>query len=77
MFALFVSAAGDNGDSKECTPSHHLQEDDSDCPRDSGCFISSECLDSKEETEQLTDTVYSWFTISYIVLEYFQSTLFW
>lgn len=53
---LFVLAAGD---SKEGTPSHNLQEEDSDCPRDSGCFISSECLDSKEETEQLTDTVYS------------------
>lgn len=60
-------ASGDNRDSKEHTASHNLQEEDSDCPRDSGCFISSECLDSKEETEQLTDTLYSWFTIVYIV----------
>lgn len=59
IWFLFVSAVGDNRESKECTPSHNLQEEDSDCPRDSGCFISSECLDSKEETEQLTDTVYS------------------
>lgn len=55
----FVSAVGDNRDSEERTPSHNLQEEDSDCPRDSGCFISSECLDGKEETEQLPDTVYS------------------
>lgn len=59
IYFLFVSAVGDNRESKECTTSHNLQEEDSDCPRDSGCFISSECLDSKEETEQLTDTVYS------------------
>ncbi|XP_070826101.1 SAM domain-containing protein SAMSN-1a isoform X2 [Chaetodon trifascialis] len=36
---------------------HSLQEVDSDCPRDSGCFIPSECSDSKEEAEQLTDVV--------------------
>lgn len=59
IWFLFVSAVGDEGESKECTPSHNLQEEDSDCPRDSGCFISSECLDSKEETEQLTGPVYS------------------
>ncbi|XP_045930897.1 SAM domain-containing protein SAMSN-1a isoform X1 [Micropterus dolomieu] len=35
--------------------SHSLQEEDSDCPRDSGCFIPSECSDSKEDAEQLTD----------------------
>ncbi|XP_077468026.1 SAM domain-containing protein SAMSN-1a isoform X3 [Stigmatopora argus] len=36
-----------------------LQEEDSDCPRDSGCFIPSECSDSKEDTEQLNDSVAS------------------
>uniref|UniRef100_A0A3B5K045 SAM domain-containing protein SAMSN-1-like n=2 Tax=Takifugu rubripes TaxID=31033 RepID=A0A3B5K045_TAKRU len=57
--AEYFNTEGDNRDSKEHTASHNLQEEDSDCPRDSGCFISSECLDSKEETEQLTDSVYS------------------
>ncbi|CAJ1065824.1 SAM domain-containing protein SAMSN-1a [Xyrichtys novacula] len=37
--------------------SHSPLEEDSDCPRDSGCFIPSECSDIKEETEQLTETV--------------------
>ncbi|XP_037631699.1 SAM domain-containing protein SAMSN-1a [Sebastes umbrosus] len=37
--------------------SHSLQEDDSDCPRDSGCFIPSECSESKEDAEPLTDAV--------------------
>lgn len=59
VFAVFVSSVGDNRESKETTASHSLQEEDSDCPRDSGCFISSECLDSKEDSEQLTDAVYS------------------
>ncbi|XP_077579201.1 SAM domain-containing protein SAMSN-1a isoform X2 [Stigmatopora nigra] len=36
-----------------------LQEEDSDCPRDSGCFIPSECSDSKEDTEQLNESVAS------------------
>ncbi|XP_061137710.1 SAM domain-containing protein SAMSN-1-like isoform X2 [Syngnathus typhle] len=35
------------------------QEEDSDCPRDSGCFIPSECSDSKDDTEQPADTVAS------------------
>ncbi|KAE8295529.1 SAM domain-containing protein SAMSN-1 [Larimichthys crocea] len=39
---------------EEHKSSHSLQEEDSDCPRDSGCFIPSECSDSKEDTEQLT-----------------------
>lgn len=30
---------------------HSQQEEDSDCPRDSGCFIPSECSDTKEDTE--------------------------
>uniref|UniRef100_A0A8C4EAM2 SAM domain, SH3 domain and nuclear localisation signals 1a n=1 Tax=Dicentrarchus labrax TaxID=13489 RepID=A0A8C4EAM2_DICLA len=44
-------------ETEEHKSSHRLQEEDSDCPRDSGCFIPSECSDSKEDTEQLTDTV--------------------
>ncbi|XP_059187117.1 SAM domain-containing protein SAMSN-1a [Centropristis striata] len=44
-------------DAEEQRSSHSLQEDDSDCPRDSGCFIPSECSDSKEDTEQLTEAV--------------------
>ncbi|XP_077396340.1 SAM domain-containing protein SAMSN-1a isoform X2 [Festucalex cinctus] len=35
------------------------QEEDSDCPRDSGCFIPSECSDSKDDAEQLTDAAAS------------------
>ncbi|XP_034404013.1 SAM domain-containing protein SAMSN-1a [Cyclopterus lumpus] len=31
------------GDAEELRSSHSLQEEDSDCPRDSGCFIPSEC----------------------------------
>ncbi|XP_074536017.1 SAM domain-containing protein SAMSN-1-like [Halichoeres trimaculatus] len=42
---------------EEHKSSHSPQEEDSDCPRDSGCFIPSECLDSKEETEQTTESV--------------------
>ncbi|TNN60232.1 SAM domain-containing protein SAMSN-1 [Liparis tanakae] len=30
-------------DEEELRSSHSLQEEDSDCPRDSGCFIPSEC----------------------------------
>ncbi|XP_041653049.1 SAM domain-containing protein SAMSN-1a [Cheilinus undulatus] len=44
---------------EEHKSSHSLQEEDSDCPRDSGCFIPSECSDSKEEAEQLTEAVAS------------------
>ncbi|XP_032363040.1 SAM domain-containing protein SAMSN-1a isoform X1 [Etheostoma spectabile] len=46
-------------DAEEHRSSHSLKEEDSDCPRDSGCFIPSECSDSKEDAEQLTDTVHS------------------
>ena len=35
-----------------------LQEEDSDCPRDSGCFIPSECSEnSKEEGDHLADAL--------------------
>ncbi|XP_029028078.1 SAM domain-containing protein SAMSN-1a [Betta splendens] len=44
-------------DEEERNSSHSPQEEDSDCPRDSGCFIPSECSDVKEEADQLTDTV--------------------
>lgn len=44
-------------DAEEHKTSHRVQEEDSDCPRDSGCFIPSECSDSKEDAEQLTDAV--------------------
>lgn len=30
-----------------------LQEEDSDCPRDSGCFIPSECSDGKKDEDAL------------------------
>nr|XP_057935481.1 SAM domain-containing protein SAMSN-1a isoform X2 [Doryrhamphus excisus] len=47
---------GDDGrDVEESVPSSVPQEEDSDCPRDSGCFIPSECSDSKEDAEQLAD----------------------
>lgn len=46
-------------DAEELKSSHSLQEEDSDCPRDSGCFIPSECSDSKEDTEPVTDAVES------------------
>uniref|UniRef100_A0A665V2U7 SAM domain, SH3 domain and nuclear localisation signals 1a n=1 Tax=Echeneis naucrates TaxID=173247 RepID=A0A665V2U7_ECHNA len=38
-------------EAEEHKSSHSHQEEDSDCPRDSGCFIPSECSDSKEEAE--------------------------
>uniref|UniRef100_A0A667WR63 SAM domain, SH3 domain and nuclear localisation signals 1a n=1 Tax=Myripristis murdjan TaxID=586833 RepID=A0A667WR63_9TELE len=45
---------------EEHKSSHSPQEEDSDCPRDSGCFIPSECSDnSKEDVEQLTETVHT------------------
>ncbi|KAL6116410.1 samsn1 [Pungitius sinensis] len=44
-------------DAEELRSAHGLREEDSDCPRDSGCFIPSECPDSKEEAEQLADAV--------------------
>lgn len=44
-------------DVEEHKSSHSLQEEDSDCPRDSGCFIPSECSDSKDDVEQITDAV--------------------
>ncbi|XP_055736505.1 uncharacterized protein LOC129822328 isoform X2 [Salvelinus fontinalis] len=38
--------------SEEPSSSHSLKEEKSDCPRDSGCFIPSECSEnSKEDTE--------------------------
>nr|XP_061828727.1 uncharacterized protein LOC133614621 isoform X1 [Nerophis lumbriciformis] len=46
-------------DVEESGASSGPQEDDSDCPRDSGCFIPSECTDSKEDAEQLADAVAS------------------
>ncbi|KAM6933775.1 SAM domain-containing protein SAMSN-1a [Xenentodon cancila] len=45
----------DTKDVDEHNSSPSLQEEDSDCPRDSGCFIPSECSDSKEDAEQVTD----------------------
>ncbi len=54
-FPLF--AAGDDvREGEEHKSSHSVQEEDSDCPRDSGCFIPSECSDTKEDAEQLTET---------------------
>ncbi|XP_037533371.1 SAM domain-containing protein SAMSN-1a [Nematolebias whitei] len=47
----------DVSDSVEHRSSLSQQEEDSDCPRDSGCFIPSECSDTKEDTDQVTDEV--------------------
>ncbi|XP_033953710.1 SAM domain-containing protein SAMSN-1-like [Pseudochaenichthys georgianus] len=44
-------------ETEEQRSSHSQQEEDSDCPRDSGCFIPSECTESKEDTERLTEAV--------------------
>ncbi|XP_041851636.1 SAM domain-containing protein SAMSN-1a isoform X1 [Melanotaenia boesemani] len=41
-------------EAEEHKSSQNLQEEDSDCPRDSGCFIPSECSDSKEDAEHVT-----------------------
>ncbi|XP_041733901.1 SAM domain-containing protein SAMSN-1 isoform X4 [Coregonus clupeaformis] len=39
-------------ESEEPSSSHSLKEEKSDCPRDSGCFILSECSENiKEDTE--------------------------
>ncbi|KAM4742937.1 SAM domain-containing protein SAMSN-1a isoform 2-T2 [Anableps anableps] len=46
----------DTSNAEEHKSSHGQQEEDSDCPRDSGCFIPSECSDTKEDTEQVADT---------------------
>ncbi|XP_068601812.1 SAM domain-containing protein SAMSN-1a [Brachionichthys hirsutus] len=46
-------------EAKEHESSRSAQEEDSDCPRDSGCFIPSECSDSKDDAEPLTDAVHS------------------
>uniref|UniRef100_A0A096LSU5 SAM domain, SH3 domain and nuclear localisation signals 1a n=1 Tax=Poecilia formosa TaxID=48698 RepID=A0A096LSU5_POEFO len=46
----------DTSNAEEHGSSHGQQEEDSDCPRDSGCFIPSECSDTKEDTEHVTDT---------------------
>lgn len=58
MNSIWFAAAGDDvRDAEEHKSSHSPQEEDSDCPRDSGCFIPSECSDSKEDAEQLTEAV--------------------
>ncbi|CAL1570905.1 unnamed protein product [Knipowitschia caucasica] len=49
----------DVADTEEEKSSHGQQEEDSDCPRDSGCFIPSECSDSKDDTEALPEAVSS------------------
>ncbi|XP_038123946.1 SAM domain-containing protein SAMSN-1a isoform X3 [Cyprinodon tularosa] len=46
----------DTSNAEEHKSSHGQQEEDSDCPRDSGCFIPSECSDTKEDVEQPVDT---------------------
>ncbi|XP_054883956.1 SAM domain-containing protein SAMSN-1a isoform X2 [Poeciliopsis prolifica] len=46
----------DTSNAEEHRSSHGQQEEDSDCPRDSGCFIPSECSDTKEDTEPVADT---------------------
>ncbi|XP_033832845.1 SAM domain-containing protein SAMSN-1a [Periophthalmus magnuspinnatus] len=49
----------DAADTEEDNSTHSQQEEDSDCPRDSGCFIPSECSDTKEDSEGLTEAVSS------------------
>ncbi|KAK7883202.1 hypothetical protein WMY93_029376 [Mugilogobius chulae] len=46
-------------DTEEDKSSHSQQEEDSDCPRDSGCFIPSECSDIKDDTEAISEVVSS------------------
>lgn len=49
-----VSFAGDDvREAEQHKSSLSLQEEDSDCPRDSGCFIPSECSDSKKDEDAL------------------------
>ncbi|XP_072310093.1 SAM domain-containing protein SAMSN-1a isoform X2 [Eucyclogobius newberryi] len=52
-------AEEDVADTEEDQSTHSQQEEDSDCPRDSGCFIPSECSDTKEDAEVLTEAVSS------------------
>lgn len=52
-----VATGNDVKEEEERKSSHSPQEEDSDCPRDSGCFIPSECSDVKEDADQLTDAV--------------------
>lgn len=48
------SVAGDDvREAEQHKSSLSLQEEDSDCPRDSGCFIPSECSDSKKDEDTL------------------------
>ncbi|XP_051934413.1 SAM domain-containing protein SAMSN-1a isoform X2 [Hippocampus zosterae] len=53
------SEGDDARDVDESKSSGGPQEEDSDCPRDSGCFIPSECSDSKDDAEQLADAAAS------------------
>lgn len=57
-YNLICVSAGDDVSDAEDKSSHSQQEEDSDCPRDSGCFIPSECSDTKED--QVTDGVETW-----------------
>lgn len=52
---LFVClVAGDDvRETEQHKSSLSLQEEDSDCPRDSGCFIPSECSDGKKDEDAL------------------------
>uniref|UniRef100_A0A3Q2ZLD3 SAM domain, SH3 domain and nuclear localisation signals 1a n=1 Tax=Kryptolebias marmoratus TaxID=37003 RepID=A0A3Q2ZLD3_KRYMA len=54
---LAAAECDDVSDAEEDKSSHSQQEEDSDCPRDSGCFIPSECSDTKEDADQVTDRV--------------------
>ncbi|XP_020782525.1 SAM domain-containing protein SAMSN-1-like [Boleophthalmus pectinirostris] len=56
---LHYTEEDDVVDTEEDKSTHSLQEEDSDCPRDSGCFIPSECSDTKDDTEGLTEAVSS------------------
>ncbi|KAF6721643.1 SAM domain-containing protein SAMSN-1 [Oryzias melastigma] len=49
------TAGDDVRDTEENRSSNSLQEEDSDCPRDSGCFIPSECSETKDDAEQVPD----------------------
>uniref|UniRef100_A0A3B3BIQ2 SAM domain, SH3 domain and nuclear localisation signals 1a n=1 Tax=Oryzias melastigma TaxID=30732 RepID=A0A3B3BIQ2_ORYME len=54
--AEYHYTAGDDArDTEENRSSNSLQEEDSDCPRDSGCFIPSECSETKDDAEQVPD----------------------
>lgn len=52
-FPSSSSAGDDVREAEQHKSSLSLQEEDSDCPRDSGCFIPSECSENKKDEDAL------------------------